>query len=188
MQKKFKVFFYFLFITFLLILMFMQPPFKKNILILTSYHRGYEWNDIIEQGFLSILKNYGEYINIKIEYMDVLNNNDEIYYDKLLTLYKYKYKNSKFDMVICSDNSAYDFFQEHRDELFPSTPLIFTGLNNFESYKSQDKLIENSTGVLESIDIKSNIDLILTLHPDTKNIFIILDNTIIGTELSTDLK
>ena len=187
MQKKFKVFFYFLFITFLLTINVYATSFKKNILILTSYHRGYEWNDIIEQGFLSILENYGEYINIKIEYMDVLNNNDEIYYDKLLDLYKHKYENSKFDMVICSDNWAYDFFQEHRDELFPSTPLIFTGLNNFESYKSQDKLIENSTGVLESIDIKGNIDLILTLHPDTKNIFIILDNTIVGTEIYTDL-
>ncbi|MBU3136206.1 diguanylate cyclase [Clostridium gasigenes] len=181
------MFFYFLFITFLLTINVYATSFKKNILILTSYHRGYEWNDIIEQGFLSILKNYGEYINIKIEYMDALNNNDENYYDKLLTLYKHKYENSKFDMVICSDNWAYDFFQEHRDELFPSTPLIFTGLNNFESYKSQDKLIENSTGVLESIDIKGNIDLILTMHPDTKNIFIILDNTIVGTEISTDL-
>ncbi|SDO63620.1 sensor domain-containing diguanylate cyclase [Clostridium gasigenes] len=187
MPKKFKVFFYFIFITFLLTINVYATSFKKNILILTSYHRGYEWNDIIEQGFLSILKNYGEYINIKIEYMDALNNNDENYYDKLLTLYKDKYKNSKFDMVICSDNWAYDFFQKHREELFPSTPLIFTGLNNFESYKSQDKLIENSTGVLESIDIKGNIDLILTMHPNTKNIIIIDDTTITGTELSTDL-
>ena len=187
MGKKIKLMICLICIIFLFNSTIYAYPLKKNIIIFFSYNRGYEWNDNIEQGIISILKKYGENVNIKIEYMDFLNNNNEDYNHKLLDIYKNKYKNSKFDMVICSDNAAYDFFQEYRDELFPSVPLIFTGLNDSESYESQSKIIKNSTGVLDTIDIKSNIDLILSMYPDTKNIFIIIDKTIIGNRIYTDL-
>lgn len=189
MQKKFNLCFIFIFI--LILFSFNKPayaqPFKKNILIISSYHRGYEWNDNIENGITSTLKKYNENYNIKIEYLDALNINVENYNDKLIKMYNAKYSNSKIDLLMCSDNAAYNFFLENRSKLLPDVPLIFTGLNNFEMYESQSKIIKNSTGVLENIDIEGNIDLILRLHPSTKKIFILIDNTLIGNALHNSI-
>lgn len=172
--------------TFIIITLLINTPtyahqFKKNVIIFSSYHHGYEWNDNMEDGIVSVLKNQN--INIKMEYLDSLNINISDYYDKLFEMYKSKYKNNNFDLIICSDNAAYNFFLDNKEKLFPNTPLVFTGLNNFKSYESNSKLIKNSTGVLDDIDIEGNVNLILSLHPNTKNIFITIDRTIIGNDV-----
>ena len=50
-----------------------QNPPKKNILILHSYHKGYEWTDSIHQGIMENLDNIENY-NIRVEYLDAINN------------------------------------------------------------------------------------------------------------------
>lgn len=181
MQKRLALLMIFITIILLINTPTYANQFKKSVIIFSSYHHGYEWNDNIEDGIVSVLKKQN--INVKMEYLDSLNINVSDYYDKLLEMYKYKYKNNNFDLIICSDNAAYDFFLANKDKLFPNIPLVFTSLNNFKDYEKKGSLIKNSTGILDNIDIKTNIDLILSLNPKVKNIFIISDKTSIGNDI-----
>lgn len=160
---------------------------NKEILILNSYHRGLDWSDRVEEGILSKLKNNkNDNIDIKIEYMDSKENEDSTYYQKLIDLYKYKYRNEKFDLIISIDNMAFNFLLDYRDKVFPKVPLVFCGVNDFYSYKLEN--LNNMTGVIEEMDIQSNVDLISSLQPSTKNIAVIADNSYIGNIVCNELK
>ena len=68
--------------------------------------------------------------------------------------------------------------REYHSELFPHTPVIFCGVNNFnQSMLKGHKLF---TGVVEEIDIKSSLTLVLTLHPDIRTVVFVNDKTTTG--------
>ena len=107
--------------------------------------------------------------------MDSKRVHDAKYLQQLFEIYQRKFQNHKFDVIISSDNNAFNFLRRHRDELFPKTPVVFCGVNNF-----QDSMLENQklfTGTVEAIDIKETLDIALTLHPQTKKIIIYGDNS-----------
>lgn len=151
----------------------------KNILILHSYHRGLMWCNNIEDGILSELHKIKNYeLDIKTEYMDVKEYEENIYYEKLVDLYFYKYKNKKFDLIICTDNAAFNFLVHFRKKLFEDVPIVFSGVNNFNTYNVED--IYNMTGILEEEDIEGNLNLISSLHPNIKNITAVVDKSPVG--------
>ena len=90
---------------------------------------------------------YDENINIKIEYMDTKRINNETYLKKLVDLYKYKYGDGKIDLIISSDNAAFDFLINNKKKIFPdvNVPVVFCGVNNFNS--SLLKGHESFTGI-----------------------------------------
>ncbi len=50
---------------------------RKNVLVVNSYHIGYEWSDDIVKGIKSVLSDNN--FNIFIEYLDSKRYYDEIY-------------------------------------------------------------------------------------------------------------
>lgn len=159
----------------------------KNILILHSYHRGLMWCNNIEDGILSELNKINNYeLDIKTEYMDIKEYDDDIYYEKLVDLYFYKYKNKKFDLIICTDNAAFNFLVHFRKKLFQDVPIVFSGVNNFDTYNPGD--IYNMTGILEEEDVEGNFKLISSLHPNIKNITTVVDKSPLGVHMYNELK
>ncbi len=151
----------------------------KNVLILHSYHKGLQWTDRITQGIESALHSKDQDIELYFEYIDAKRIHDAQYFQKLYELYRDKFRNRRFDVIICSDNHAFNFLLAHRRELFPDTPIVFCGVNNFK-----DSMLVNHnliTGVVELSDIKSTVDVALELQPNTKRIFVIVDKTLSGT-------
>jgi diguanylate cyclase (GGDEF)-like protein/PAS domain S-box-containing protein len=159
---------------------------RKQVLIIQSYHRGYEWSDNIENGIKSVLASDENDINIKIEYMDTERVDDKEYYKKLMDLYKYKYEDEKFHVIICCDDAAFNLLVENRNELLPSTPIVFCGVNNLDI--SLLKEGEDIKGITEDADIESNVELIVQLHPYIDQIIIVLDNTILGENSESVIK
>ena len=93
-------------------------------------------------------------------------------------LFQSKYRNITFDAILCADDNAFQFLLKHDADLFPSTPIVFCGINNFDH-----SMIENKpfyTGVLETLDIKPTIDVALRLHPETATIAVVSDGTETG--------
>ena len=83
-----------------------QAADETNVLILHSYHQGYEWTDNINQGIISVLKRHGEDdTNIFVEYMDTKRYGFQDMSPTLLRVYKQKYLNKKIDIVIACDDS-----------------------------------------------------------------------------------
>ena len=149
----------------------------KDILILQSYHKGYKWSDDISK---AIEKNFANQENIFIStvYMDTKRIETPVYLNEFYRYYKERLKDATFDVVIAVDNSALAFVKEHYEELFSKTPIVFVGINNYES--SLIEGIKSISGVVENVDIEKNIDLILTLQPYLDKILIINEKSITG--------
>ncbi|WP_069998504.1 ABC transporter substrate binding protein [Cellulosilyticum sp. I15G10I2] len=159
---------------------FSKEANKKNILVLNSYHPEDIWANDELNGIKQQLSLADYPIDITVEYMDSKNYSGIEYINKLYDLYHYKYKNRVFDIIICTDNDAFNFMKGYGEKLFPNTPVVFCGVNNFD-----DSLIEgykHFTGVAEIIDIERTLDTALKLHPQARKIIVILDATTTGLE------
>jgi PAS domain S-box-containing protein len=153
----------------------------KEILVLHSYHDGLVWTDDIMKGIHSVFNKYDPFIEIHVEYMDTKRYFDGLkgkYLTRLHDMYKDKYSEKKPDMIISSDDNAFQFLLKHHNELFPGTPIVFCGVNNFEgTMLAGHDLV---TGVIEFLDKKANVDIALKLHPEANKIAIITDTSETG--------
>lgn len=158
---------------------------KKKVLVLNSYHKGLSWTDSIVNGIESVLVAGEKEIVLYFEYMDTKRHYDRKHLDGLNQYFEYKFRDTDFDVIIVSDNNALHFMLNHHKELFPGTPVVFCGINNFKN----SMVAEHSlfTGVVEEIDIKGTVELALTLHPDATSIVSINDNTTTGTAIKNEV-
>jgi len=157
----------------ILISMSMVLAERTKVLIFHSYHEGLSWTDNINKGIRSIFDEKGN-TELHFEYLDSKRNTDSLYLGKLYDLYKTKYHDIPFDVIIAVDNNALNFLLELRDEFYKDIPVVFCGINQFS-----DAIIEGLhgiTGVTEETDFKATIELILKLHPNIKELVIINDN------------
>ena len=184
---------YIFFIAFIIFFLFSRSPVhaedtvQKNVLILNSYgndsnisagNQSIDWTGQITSAIKSKFIDSKENIDVKIQYLDSGYNFDEEYWQELYKVYKYKFKNTKFDVVITLDDNAFEFLRKYGDTLIPNTPVVFCGVNNFNKSMISDHPL--FTGLAKSADIQSTIDIGLKLNPSTKQIFIIIDKKSTG--------
>ena len=148
---------------------------KINLLYLNSYENGYHWSDTILDGIKSVVGKSGLNIDLHIEYMDTKLRYDENVKMHLYHIYAHKYRNVTFDIIIVSDNNAFDFYRQFHGNLFPGVPTIFCGVNDFSPQSIQD--MNHVTGVVESFDIRENLELAQKYHPERKRFVVIEDNS-----------
>ena len=145
---------------------------KPKILILHSYHPTLKWTKDLNFGINTVFDDIKK-VDKYVEYMDTKQFSQSKYIESLTKIYQQKYKDIKFDLIMSSDNNAFNFLRLHSKELFQNTPVVFSGVNDFK-----DSLLKNHpnfTGVTESSEYIKNYDLILKLHPNIKNIYFIID-------------
>lgn len=159
---------------------------KKNILMLHSYHGGMTWIENINKATHDILQPDKNNYIIYTEYMDTKRHNSKEYYSQLKMLYEQKYKNIKFDLILSSDNNAFDFLLKNRNAIFGEVPVSFCGVNGFDSSMLTNHT--NYTGVAEQFSIKETVDFILKTDKKIKNIYIINDYLPTGLAWQKDIK
>jgi len=183
---------FFIFVMASTMLLFQMPVYaestiEKNVLILNSYanesniifgYQSKDWTSEIISSINSEFLNSKMNITVKMNYMDSNDNFEDEYGQELYNLYKNKFKDTKFDVVIALDDNAFNFLIKYGDSLFPNTPVVFSGVNNFDKSMARDHPL--FTGLAKSADIQSTIDVGLKLHPNTKQVFVILDKTSSG--------
>ncbi len=146
------------------------------MLVISSYHQGDPWTEQITEGIKSALE--GQNAKIYFEHMDSSRIDEKGYFQKLYELYRLKYAGIRFDAVICSDDTAFQFLLLHRKNLFPSTPVIFCGLNHLDDAVLADRT--KYTGVVENLAIRETLDVALSLHPSTREVVVVNDRTDTG--------
>jgi PAS domain S-box-containing protein len=146
---------------------------KINMLYLNSYEAGYQWSDNILEGIKSVIHKSNLHVDLYIEYMDTKIRYNQEVEKYLFAIYAHKYRNVHFDVIIVSDNNGFDFYRKFHNDLFPGVPTIFCGVNDFnpQSIKSMSQI----TGVVESFDIKENLELAQKFHPKRKR-FVVIEN------------
>ena len=170
----------------LVLLLFLSSIiYAKEVLLLHSYHKAYEWTDSISRSIENNLK-YSD-VEITTEYMDTKRIYSKDYLESLYEFYKKRYSNRKFDIIIASDNNALEFLNTYHDTFFPDTPIVFCGINNFDKKAFNDYNIRRrATGVVEEVDIEKNLNLIIDLHPNIKKLLVINDRTTTGQEMKKE--
>ncbi len=152
---------------------------KKRVLILHSYHKGLKWTDSEDAGINAVLKTRESQLEVHTEYMDTKHHSDEHHYRLLSHLFSQKYAGTAFDIIIASDEDAYNFLLRRHDSLFPNVPVVFCGVNFFDA-ASIEKHRNMYTGVVEAYDIRNTLRTALALHPDTYRIVVINDRSATG--------
>ncbi len=151
---------------------------NSSILIINSYHKGYEFSDSIVTGIERILYTQSD-IDINILYMDSKRVTSREYYDNLENLYSVQLKNRKYDLVIAVDRFAYDFVLEVSDRFFKSIPILAVGIENFSKENAKKYGVENRvSALLERRDLKGNVKAIEKLLPTIKKLYIINDKSL----------
>lgn len=161
---------------------------SKEVLLLHSYHKGYIWTDDISK---TIENNFSKHKDIELTtvFMDTKRIDDSSYLNSLAKLYKQQFEGRVFDLVIVSDNTAFDFIIKYHDYLFKDIPVLFCGINNFDKSLLDENSMKNyMSGVAEEVDLEKNFELISKLHPNLENLLIINDTSITGYAIKRDLR
>jgi PAS domain S-box-containing protein len=149
-----------------------------QVLVLHSYHRGLEWTDSIMQGIEAEFARQTIRPEIHVEYMDTKRHLPATVFPALHDLYVKKYGKTPPDLIIVSDDNAYEFILAFRDELFPGVPVVFCGVNYFDPARLAGS--QGITGIVEGMDILGTLEAALHLHPETERIFVVNDTTTTG--------
>ncbi len=154
---------------------------SKRVLLLNSYHSGYEWTDDIARGVNTAFADSKLSVDIYAEFMDARRQENPGLSTAFAAFYKARFDGFHFDAIIASDDAAARFLLERHEELFPGVPVVVCGVNE---YRGSSKYLASSpavrdwlTGVLETIEIEDNANLILKLHPETRMIVSIGDGS-----------
>ncbi|MGD9595727.1 MAG: sensor histidine kinase, partial [Wolinella sp.] len=160
------------------LLLFLLPLFgesKLQILVINSYHRGFQWSDDVIKG---IEKSFADKSKIEtsVLYMDSKRIHSNEYFESLSQLYRLQFKGRKYDLIIAVDNFAFEFVTEHYEDMFKNEPVLFTGLERFDADRLERLgLSDKVFGLLERRAIPENIQIATKLFPNLKELYIIND-------------
>lgn len=151
----------------------MQEAPPRHVLLINSYDQLMSWVSNLTNAANETLAPEENNLVLHIENMDTKRYHSEEYYAAFRETLRAKYRSTQISLILCSDNNAFDFLRAYRNELFPGVPVVFCGVNDFSP--EMLKGLSGFTGVAEVISPGETVKLILRLHPDTKEIFIIND-------------
>jgi PAS domain S-box-containing protein len=150
----------------------------RRVLILNSYHPGYQWTDDETRGVLAALGGSPRDIQVYIEYMGTKWASAPTYFQQLREAYATKFQKLRFDVIVATDDDALRFLLQYREAVFGRIPTVFCGVNDFDPARLRDRPLY--TGVNEVVDFRGGLDLALRLHPATRRIAVISDSSISG--------
>jgi len=154
---------------------FQAPGQMKKILVINSYHIGYGWTDSLTVGMMREFRKHPEF-EFYIENLDS-KQFGQTRFGITEGYLKQKFAGFHFDGALVTDNDALDFALKFNQELFPDVPVVFAGISNPEDYKLDGT---NFYGFKETSNNDSIVDLIKSLFPATKELYVVIDTTTTG--------
>ena len=149
----------------------------KEILLLNSYHPGFEWTEDLTQGVIDGMGDLSS-CRVFVEYMDFKRFPQKKFYNELTNLYKKKYNNFNLDGIICADNYAFEYFLHMGDSIWSdSIPVTVCGVNNIDIFNFNKNRIKV---IREDLDIKNTLKQAFVLNPQTDTLIVISDKTLSG--------
>ena len=190
-----KILFLVLFILFLLSTTFSRAALSSeqfHIFVLHSYSQEYPWTKFQHEGFTkTYYSNTTQTSLISTEYLDTKRKSyNTEYINRFYSYLKYKYFDYKPNLIYVTDDNATQFAINKLVKLFPSTPIIFSGVNN---YAIQDQIKSHKiTGVFEKKEISPNLKILNLIDENINQIVVVGDDSktyqAIKVEIKEELK
>jgi signal transduction histidine kinase/ABC-type uncharacterized transport system substrate-binding protein len=144
----------------------------KGILVVYWYNKDFPGNAVTDQYFQSVLNSQPPgSIEYYAEYLESNRFPGEDQYETLRDFLRRKYANRSIDVIVANSDATVEFFRRYRNDLFPNTPIVFAAarLPSTEELESGPGM----TGLVYHQSYKENVELLLKLHPDSQNVFVI---------------
>jgi len=138
----------------------------KRVLLLHCFSRDFApWNEYAKSFRTELDRQWPEPVEL---------------YDLSLVIARYWTKDQEGPFTdYLHDLFGASFFQEHRQQLFPSTPMLLMGVE--QRRVALPKLTANDTFVAHALDIVGVVENILRVLPETTNIAVVISNSPIET-------
>jgi PAS domain S-box-containing protein len=149
-----------------------------NILMLNSYHAGYEWTDDYVQAAQNHFHHRMPQANLYVEYMDTKRHGGREHLEEYQHWLLSRYEDTEFDLIITADDNALRFVANRNDELWPDAPVVFCGINNYDPNLLAGK--SRYVGMRESSDVRENVRLARRIQPRARRVYVISDQTPTG--------
>src|SRR5262245_61001726 len=149
------------------------PPDLKQIVVLYWYGKDFPSNVAFERGLQAALRTAAPG---RAEYFpEFLESNrfpgDEqsaVLHDYLLR----KYAGRRIDAVVALSSTSLDFLRRYRSDLFAGVPIVF---HTFGMPDLDDPGLRSTvTGVVVDGVFRKTVDAALALHPDTREVLVIV--------------
>ena len=108
-----------------------------------------------------------------IEYLDSKRHFNQPYLQAFADLLAQKYRQEHFDIIISTDDNALDFMLRYRDELFPATTMVFSGINKPDPNRTEG--YAKVFGFTENLQVVETLDIALKLQPTARNVYFVAD-------------
>ncbi len=153
---------------------------RINILMINSYHQGHYWEGFVLEGLKDKLSEYEEYdINLKIEYLDFRNKNNENYIEIFRKLLESKYEYENIDIMYSVNDESYNFVTElhqEKDSVFYEVPIVMTGVD--QKLDKDDDKIADTLGFYHVGDTINLLHLIADLDRNISKLNIIMEDSL----------
>ena len=156
---------------------------ERNILVLHSYDPEYIYTRVFNNTLKEEFYKSSNTVNIFYEYLDAKRFDPANYYGPFEEYIISKYRNRKFDCILCFDDDALQFLLTERKDLenLSDLTVIFGSIAN-KALVYFAALERNMTGVFEDMNVSMNVDLMLQILP-VKHVFVVTDRTTLGIDL-----
>jgi PAS domain S-box-containing protein len=153
------------------------PSGLPHVLVINSYHQGFSWTDEQDRGIRqALLDRFGPWgvdisvFNLEARHFPSRTAQSIAYFHTL-------YAEAGIDLVVTTDNLAWDFMKDSAWRIGRGIPLVFAGVNDFhDDGKLAGRL---ATGVAENF-LSGRIDTLraaAALLPNTRRFLFILDKS-----------
>src|SRR5215813_12049122 len=149
-----------------------QSAAPKRVLALHWYNKDHPWNVKFDQSFQAALQSVpAGTVEYYPEYLETNRFPGEKQALLLRDYLRQKYADRTIDVVVANSDASLDFLLKYRDDLFPHTPIVFIAAKH--PTKEEIAAGPGLTGVINVNTHRKTLDLAISLHPDTEQVFII---------------
>lgn len=149
-----------------------EAPIPKKILIIHSNEEFIPANLHLNPELFNVLKKNEEFaITLYSEYLDVARLLNDDIENAYADIFNERYNVIKPDVIISIDFKSFTFLKEKAPQFFNSTPIVLCMLP--EGLIDESNLPSNITGNYLSIDAVGSANIIMAMHPNTKEIVIV---------------
>jgi len=146
-------------------------PAPKRVLLLNEPGPEFPNREVFQRGFQSILRSgqpgSAEFYS---ETLETYRFPSESHTLLLRDYLRRKYADMKFDVIAVWPEAALEFLLRYRDELFPGVPIVYITVKR----PNPDELPHDVTGIWIGPKLTETLELALSLHPHTQQVFVIM--------------
>ncbi|PWC31013.1 GGDEF and EAL domain-containing protein [Azospirillum sp. TSO35-2] len=159
----------------------------KTVLILHSYHQGYEWTDGQAAGIAETLAASVPNAEQVVYYLDWKRHPEPAGLDFLEALIRHRHPKGSINAIVTTDDAALSFGLRLRDAIYGPVPLVHGGVLAGTA-RSMTAGEPNVAGVDEAKDFVGTVRMAMAADPGLKRIYLVRDQTESGQGLEAEFR